>query len=174
MQNDLHFSVYTLFCSNPSDKIGFQFVTWYFCINCKNTRGFPRDPTTNFLRKGLCPKHRFFVYRLRYRDYFMVGEYVRFLPTSISMNKSLYSYDKMREPLAYLWLHYWQRFVIWHLLTAVNNKAGSEACACKCVPFKIRLFWVKTWSFVLWMLFFIFLDKTWYITKHLFTEPSGL
>ena len=39
---------------------------------------------------------------------------------------------------------------------------------------KSDYFGLKHGLFVSRMLLFIVLDKTWYITKHLFTEPSGL
>ena len=45
--NTIYISLFTL-CFDEVHLIGFYFVTWCFCINSyKNTRGFPRPPTTN-------------------------------------------------------------------------------------------------------------------------------
>ena len=49
--NTIYISLFTL-CFDEIHLIGFYFVTWCFCINLyKNTRGFPRPPTTNSRRR---------------------------------------------------------------------------------------------------------------------------
>ena len=103
-------SLFTL-CFDEIHLIGFYFVTWCVCINSyKNTRGFPRPPTTNSRRRAFARNVDFsFIVSGSEKTFTFRVSFNHYSNTLLAIFRER---GKKSPDITMSWLHYWYQNIM--------------------------------------------------------------